>query len=80
MARAVIWYDKDLPEIPERRADERPDSYLRKKPGTTDEFEIVDGRRPSKLLLVNRLRAAVDEWRAAGYPGVSGVSERVRTY
>lgn len=81
MAKAVISYDKDLPEIPERRAHEPPTSYLRKKSGTADEFEIVEGRRPSKLLLVNRLREAVGTWRAAGYrPGASPVTERLFTY
>ncbi len=60
MPQAVISYDKDLPEIPDRQAHLPPTLYLRKKPATTDEFEIVEGRRPSKLLLVNRLREAVE--------------------
>jgi type III restriction enzyme len=80
MARAVISYDKDLPEIPDRQAHRPPTSYLRKKEGTKDEFDIVEGRRPSKLLLVNRLREAVDQWRAAGYSGASSVTERLFTY
>jgi type III restriction enzyme len=80
MATAVISYDKDLPEIPDRRAHEAPTSYLRKKERTANEFEIVDGRRPSKLLLVNRLRQTVDAWREAGYPGASSVAERLFTY
>jgi len=29
MAKPVISYDKDLPEVPDRRSWERPDSYLR---------------------------------------------------
>jgi type III restriction enzyme len=76
MATPVVPYDKDLPEIPGRRAWEKPTSYLRKKAGNKDEFEIVDGRRPSKLLLVNQLRQAVEQWRAEGYPGASPVAER----
>src|SRR3989338_4947545 len=80
MAIAVISYDKDLPEIPDRRSWEKPTSYLRKKPRTQDEFEIVEERRPSKLLLVNKLRQAVEEWRSGGYQGASSVTERLFTY
>ena len=79
MATAVIPYDKDLPEIPNRRAWEKPTSHLRKKEGSKDEFEIEPGRRPSKLLLVNKLRQAVEEWRD-GYPGASPVTERLFNY
>lgn len=46
MAKAVVPYDKDLPGIPERMAHEPPTSYVRKEPGTTDEFGIVEGRHP----------------------------------
>ena len=80
MAKAVITYDKDLPEIPDRLAHLPPTSYLRKKEGVENEFEIVEERRPSKLLLVNRLRQTRAEWRAAGYPGASKVAERLFTY
>ncbi len=80
MAQAVISYDKDLPEIPDRRAWEKPTAYLRKKEGSKDEFEIEPGRRPSKLLLVNKLRQAVDDWRSGGYQGSSSVTERLFTY
>jgi len=80
MAEAVIPYDKDLPEIPDRQAHQLPIAYLRKKPGGGDEFEVVAERRPSKLLLVNRLREAVNAWRAAGYRGASSVTERLFTY
>ena len=80
MAKAVISYDKDLPEIPDRLPDRQPTSYLRKKAGTTDEFEIVEGRRPSQMLLVNKLRQEVDKWRKDGYPGVSQTTHRLFTY
>lgn len=75
MAKAVIFYDKDLPEIPERFADQKPDSYLVKK--TEEEYEIVEGRRPSKMLLVNKLRESVDKWRDDGYPGASDVTKHL---
>ena len=80
MPKPVISYDKDLPEIPDREAHLPPTRYLRKKPGTEDEWEIVEGRRPSKMLLVNKLRQAVDEWREASYPGASTVTQRLFTY
>lgn len=80
MAKAVISYDKDLPEIEGRQSHLPPNSYLRKKVSTKDEFEEVQGRRPSKLLLVNSLRRAIDEWRASAYRGASPVSERLFTY
>ncbi len=76
MVKAVISYDKDLPEIPDRRAWEKPTQFLRKKKHSQDDFEIVEERRPSKLLLVNKLRQAVDDWRE-GYPGASSVTERL---
>ncbi|OGW18056.1 MAG: hypothetical protein A3G93_02625 [Nitrospinae bacterium RIFCSPLOWO2_12_FULL_45_22] len=75
MAKAVISYDKDLPEVPERLAHVRPDCHLIKK--TAEDFEIAEGRRPSKMLLVNRLRQAVDRWRDDGYPGASPVTQRL---
>jgi len=75
MAKAVVSYDKDLPEIPDRLAHEKPGSHLVKK--TEEEFAEVEGRRPSKMLLVNNLRKAVDQWRDDGYPGASSVTQRL---
>ncbi len=44
-------------------------------------YEIVDTRtntrRVEKLELVNRIRPRVDEWRKAGYPGVTSVTRRL---
>jgi type III restriction enzyme len=82
VARAIIAYDKDLPEIPERlgQAHLPPAAHLRKKRDAKDEFEIVDGRRPSRLLLVNHLRDAVGAWRAADYPAASAVTRRLFDY
>lgn len=75
MPRTVISYDKDLPEIPDRDSYLPPGAYLRKKKGTADEYEIVDERRPSKILLVNNFRSTVDKWRNDGYPGASPVTQ-----
>lgn len=68
--KAIVEYERDVPEIEDRDPTKAPDKYLRKTPGTND-IEIVDGRRPSRMLLVNKLRDAVDAWRTAGYPGAS---------
>ena len=38
------------------------------------------GRRPSRLLLVPKVRAAVDAWRKGGYKGASGVTRRLFEY
>lgn len=44
-------------------------------------YEIFDTRnntlRPVDLPLVNRIRSRVDEWRAADYPGVTGVTRQL---
>ena len=76
MAKSVIGYDKDLPEVPERagQAHLAPAAYLRKK--SEDDFDVVPHRRPSQQLLVNRLRNAVDQWRV-NYEGVSDTTRRL---
>jgi type III restriction enzyme len=81
MARAVIAYDKDLPEIPGRRPWEKPTSFLVKDDAApTGWREDKSGRRPSRLLLVPKIRAAVDAWRAAGYEQASEVTRRLFEY
>lgn len=80
MTEAVISYDKDLPEIPEHCAFLEPNRFLRKKPGKNEDFEVVEGRRPSRLILVNQLRSAVRAWRTDGYPGASNATQRLLTY
>lgn len=70
VSNTIVGYDREFPELDDRDPTERPTKYLRKKEGSED-FEVVDGRRPSRMLLVNKLRAAVDEWRALDYPGAS---------
>ncbi len=81
MAKAVISYDKDLPEIPNRRPWEEPTSFLVKDAvAPTGWREDVSGRRPSRLLLVPKIRPAVDTWRKQGYPGASDVTRRLFEY
>ena len=81
MANAVIAYDKDLPDIPGRCPWERPNSYLVKDNNApTGWREENVGRRPSRLLLVPKIRAAVDAWREQGYPGACEVTQRLFEY
>jgi len=76
MAKSIVEYDKDLPEIEGRDKYQRPDSYLQKKKGT-DKYEVIEKRRPSKILIVNKLRQEVDKWREQGYPGASKTTLRL---
>jgi len=80
MPEAIISYDKDLPEIPDREPHLPPTAYLRKRTDKKDAFEIAEGRRPSKLFLIKKLRGAVEKWRDEGYPGGSDVSQRLFTF
>jgi type III restriction enzyme len=81
MAKSVIAYDKDLPEIPGRRPWEKPTSYLVKDDSTPTGWRVDEsGRRPSRLLLVPKIREQVDAWREHGYPGASDVTRRLFEY
>ena len=81
MARAVIGYDKDLPEIRDRRPWERPNSHLAKDDAEpTGWREEHSGRRPSPLLLPPKIREEVDEWRDSGYRGATEVTHRLFEY
>jgi type III restriction enzyme len=80
MARAVIAYDKDLPEVPGRRPWEKPTQHLVKDESAPTGWRVQDGRRPSRLLLVPEIREQVDAWREAGYPGASEVTRRLFEY
>ena len=78
MRGAVVGYDSPLPEIPDRLAWEIPTAHLVKE--RTGGFRIAEGRRPSKTLLANRLRSAVDAWRESGYGGASDVTRDLFRY
>ncbi len=81
MAKAVIRYDRDLPEIRGRRPWERPVSHLVKDDDAPTGWREDDsGRRPSRLLLTPKIRDAVDSWRDDGYPGASEVTRRLFEY
>ncbi|MHB2026495.1 MAG: DEAD/DEAH box helicase family protein [Elusimicrobiota bacterium] len=80
MAKGIIAYDKDLPEIPGRLPWEKPSSHLLKDDGIATGWRVENGRRESHLLLVPKIRQAVDAWRAKGYPGASEVTRRLFDY
>ena len=81
MSEAVIAYDWEPPEIPDRSAWERPKSYLVKDHDAPTGWRVDDsGRRPSPLLLPPEIRTAVDAWRDTGYAGASEVTRRLFAY
>ena len=81
MPRAVISYDRDLPEIPGRCPWEAPTSFLVKDIAVPTGWRIDEsGRRPSRLLLVTKIRAAVNTWREGDYVGASDVTRRLFEY
>ena len=43
-------------------------------------YEIVHGRRPSKMLLVDKLRDAVRAWRRGGYEGASDTTKELFSF
>lgn len=65
----------DLPEVADRSPFTAPRSHLIKTGAET--WAETSGRRPSKTLMVNRIREAVDSWREDGYPGASATSSRL---
>ena len=80
MARAVIAYDKDLPEVAGRLPWLPPTSHLVKDDAEPTGWREDAGRRPSKLLLVPRIRAEVNTWRERGYAGASAVTQQLFAY
>ena len=80
MARSVVGYAKNLPEISGRCAWLAPSQHLVKDEYAPTGWRVEDGRRESKLLLVPKIRSAVDKWRACGYPGASDVTRRLFEY
>jgi type III restriction enzyme len=64
MPDSVIPYEKKLPFNPERNPYDEPTSYLVKDGAA---FKRIQGRRPTKMLLVPELRQAVKKWRESDY-------------
>lgn len=81
MARSIITYDRDIPGIPDRCPWEKPTSYLVKDDSVpTGWRENKSGRRPSRLLMVSKVRQEVDSWRGNGYPGASDITRHLFEY
>jgi len=80
ISRAIVAYDKDIPEIPGRCPWEKPTQHLVKDEREANGWKVEDGRRPSQLLLVPKLRDKVDRWRENEYPGASDVSKNLFQY
>ncbi len=73
-----VQYDKSLPYIEERDPSKRPDSHLIKD--GENSYKVNEGRRPSKILMVNKLREEVDKWREDDYPGVTDTTRELLYY
>ena len=71
----IISYDRALPEVPGRTPYTKPEAYLEKL-GEGD-YAVRQGRRPSTMFLVEKLRQAVERWRDEGYPDTSGITRRL---
>lgn len=78
MPESIVQYNKELPYIEDRNPWDVPTCYLRKK--SENEYEVVEGRRPSKMFLVNKIRSEVDHWRSAGYPGATATSQELLAF
>ncbi len=80
MPKSVINYDQNLPEMHGRQPWVKPTEHLTKRGDADGGWSVAPGRRPSHLLLVPKIRTAVDEWREHGYPGVSETTRRLLEY
>lgn len=73
--RAWVQYDKTLPYIEDRDPSKKPTAHLVKD--GENSYKVVEGRRPSKMLLVNKLREDVDNWRENDYPGITDTTREL---
>ena len=70
-----VQYDKTLPYIEDRDPSRKPNSHLIKE--GVNSYKVIEVRRPSKMLLVNKLREEVDKWRDDDYPGVTDTTREL---
>lgn len=73
-----VQYDRTLPYIEDRDPGQKPVSHLVKD--GENSYKVVEGRRPSKTLFVNKLRKKVDAWRDNDYPGVTDTTRELLYY
>ena len=72
----IIHLDQRLPEIKGRNPLSIPTRHL--LPDGKGGYIEKDERRPSKTLLVNQIRKAVDKWRSKEYKFPKGISDTSR--
>ena len=76
--RTWVKYDRTLPYIEDRDPSQKPTAHLIKD--GENSYKVVEVRRPSKMLLVNKLREEVDKWRDSDYPGVTDTTRKLLYY
>ena len=82
MTRTSLIINSPYDRPQQHWAQDRQGRVLEVAPGRREAgYEIIDTRnntrRVEELELVNRIRPRVDEWREAGYPGVTSVTRRL---
>ena len=79
MPKTWIQYDKTIPFVEGREPYETPTCYLVKD--GVNSYKVVDGRRPSKMLLVDKVREEVAKWRRdAEYLGATNTTIELFDY
>jgi type III restriction enzyme len=71
-----LGYASQLPGLEDRDPYSHPSKFVQKLPGS-EALTVVNERRPSEMLIVNKLREAVDDWRDSGYDGASATTRRL---
>jgi len=74
----AYWRYRPERKAPQKQQGRRAAGYLQATPGHRGRGE--DPGVFVELPLVNRIRKRVGDWRKAGYPGVSGVTQRLLRY
>src|SRR5579872_1371158 len=75
MPKKHLKYDRQIRKF-EVIDGRRPASYLI---ATQNSKSFDDPGEVRELPLVNRIRQRVDEWRANGYPGITGITQKLLT-
>ncbi|MBP9888885.1 MAG: DEAD/DEAH box helicase family protein [Leptospiraceae bacterium] len=76
MAKSVVSYNRELPFIEGRLSYEKPSSHLVKSQDGKG-YDLKEGRRNSKLMMIEEIRKEVDVWRNGGYAGVSETAKEL---
>jgi type III restriction enzyme len=78
MPKTWVQYDRTLPFVEDREPNQKPNCHLVKDGANS--YKVVEGRRPSKMLLVPQLREKVDKWREGGYEGATDTTKELLRY